>query len=112
VALLREEFLPQLLFLVGLLNSTLLKFYYREISQEGGRVLAEVKPQRVRSLPIPSVTPNEQKPVERLVDQILSARQKDVTVDISALERELDELVYLLYGLSAEEIKLVEATAK
>ena len=29
-----------------------------------------------------------------------------------AVERELDELVYALYGLTPEEIKIVEGTAK
>jgi hypothetical protein len=28
--------------------------------------------------------------------------------DVSALEREIDELVYTLYGLTPEEIKIVE----
>ena len=32
--------------------------------------------------------------------------------DVSALEREIDELVYALYGLTPEKIKLVEGAAK
>jgi hypothetical protein len=32
--------------------------------------------------------------------------------DVSALEREMDELVYALYGLTPEEIKLVDGAAK
>lgn len=39
-----------------------------------------------------------------LTDKVLAAR----TVGISALEREVDMLVYRLYGLSEEEIKIVE----
>jgi|GEM_PF-887912 len=112
VALLKEAFVPQLNFLVGLLNSSLLNFYYREISQEGGRVLAQVKPQRIRSLPIPAVPSEQQKPVERLVERILSAKQRDAEADTSALEREIDELVYALYGLTPEEIKIVEEAKK
>jgi hypothetical protein len=38
----------------------------------------------------------------------LSAKQRDAGADVSALERELDELVYALYGLTPEEIKIVE----
>jgi hypothetical protein len=112
VALLKKSALPQLKFFIGLLNSSLLNFFYREISQEGGRVLAEVKPQRIRSLPIPAVPTEKQKPVERLVEQILSAKQRGAGADVSALERELDELVYALYGLTPEEIKIVEEAAK
>jgi hypothetical protein len=50
--------------------------------------------------------------VERLVDRILAAKAQDASADVSALERELDELVYALYGLTPEEIKIVEGAAK
>ncbi len=35
-------------------------------------------------------------------------KQSDPTVDTSAQEAEIDRLVYALYGLSEEEIKIVE----
>ena len=63
-------------------------------------------------LPIPAVASEQQKPVERLVERILSSKQRDAGADVSALERELDELVYALYGLTPEEIQLVEGAAK
>ncbi|MCX6913583.1 MAG: hypothetical protein WCK27_27560 [Verrucomicrobiota bacterium] len=44
----------------------------------------------------------------RLVDRILAAKQRDAKADTSVLEREEDELVYALYGLTPKEIKLVE----
>jgi hypothetical protein len=58
------------------------------------------------------VPSEQQKPVERLVERILSAKQRDAGADVSALERELDELVYALYALTPEEIKIVQGTAK
>ena len=45
-------------------------------------------------------------------DRILAAKQRDAKADVSALERELDELVYALYGLTPEEIKIVEGAGK
>ena len=60
----------------------------------------------------PAAPPEKQKPVERLVDRILAAKQRDAEADVSALERESDELVYALYGLTPEEIKIVEGAAK
>jgi adenine-specific DNA-methyltransferase len=50
--------------------------------------------------------------ISNLVERILSAKQRDVGADVSALERELDELVSALYALTPEEIKLVESAAK
>ena len=63
-------------------------------------------------IPIPAVASEKQKPVERLVERILSAKQCDAGADVSALEREIDELVYALYGLTEEEKALVQSTAK
>lgn len=52
IAQLKKQFFNKAHYLLQLLNSEVLNFYYREISQEAGRVLAEVKPTRVKSLPI------------------------------------------------------------
>jgi hypothetical protein len=46
------------------------------------------------------------------VDKILAAKRADPAADTSAWEREIDERVYRLYGLTAEEIKIVEEGAK
>ena len=45
-------------------------------------------------------------------NQILAAKQRDAAADVSALEREIDQLVYALYALTPEEIALVESTAR
>lgn len=89
-----------------------MQFYVRKVigSDEGGFIrLFSI---HVEKFPIPAVASEEQKPVERLVDRILSAKQRDAGADVSALERELDELVYALYALTPEEIKLVEGNVK
>lgn len=57
--------------------------------------------------------PSEQpKPVERLVERILSAKQRDAGADVSVLEREIDEWVYALYGLTPAERDLVKESAR
>jgi adenine-specific DNA-methyltransferase len=43
-----------------------------------------------------------------LVDQILSAKKQNPEADTSKLEKEIDELVYKLYNLNEEEIKIIE----
>lgn len=43
-----------------------------------------------------------------LVDQILTAKQEDPSADTTALENEIDVLVYRLYGLTYEEVKVVD----
>lgn len=47
-------------------------------------------------------------PIATLVDRIQSAKKADPAADTSALEAEIDQLVYKLYGLTDEEIAVVE----
>jgi hypothetical protein len=47
-----------------------------------------------------------------LVDKILAAKRANPQADTSAWEREIDERVYRLYGLTPEEIKIVDEAAK
>jgi hypothetical protein len=60
---------------------------------------------------IPPATPKHQAELEKLVERIMSAKQTDPAADVTALEREIDERVYKLYGLTAEEIRIVEGLA-
>jgi hypothetical protein len=46
-----------------------------------------------------------------LVISILKAKQANAAADTSAWEREIDERVYRLYGLTSDEIRLVEESA-
>jgi hypothetical protein len=111
VMLVKRSQHPNIWFYIGLLNSSLLNFYYREISQEGGRVLAEVKPRRLRSLPLAESSSATRSAIAELVRKTVAAK-KNPEADTSALEGEIDQQVYALYGLTPEEIKIVEAAAK
>ena len=39
---------------------------------------------------------------------ILAAKKEDISADTSTLDHKIDQLVYSLYGLTAEEIKIIE----
>ena len=68
-------------------------------------------PNDAKSLPIPKITAAEQRPFMRLVDSILSAKDADPSADTSEMEAEIDRLCYTLYGLTDEEIAVVEGKA-
>ena len=91
-------------YLLALFNSRLLNFVYHFVSQEAGKSQAQVKVAVVGKLP--AVVPAEevQRPIIALVDKILSAKGADT----SELEKDIDQYVYALYGLTAEEIRIVE----
>jgi hypothetical protein len=46
--------------------------------------------------------------IVKLVDKILAIKRKNIKADVSELEAEIDQLVYQLYGLTPEEIAIVE----
>ena len=45
---------------------------------------------------------------QNLVDQILKKKKDNPEADVGELEREIDEMVYGIYGLGKEEIKIIE----
>lgn len=53
-------------------------------------------------------TRSNQHEIIQLVDQILTAKKTNPNADTSTLEKEIDQLVYKLYGLTDEEIAVVE----
>ena len=63
--------------------------------------------QYMEKVPIADRTDTQKAALSRLVKQILAAPQNDGVRDI---EREIDELVYQLYGLTDAEIELIKQT--
>jgi len=64
-------------------------------------------------MPIPPITPANQSlvgQIESLVEQILARKRGNPNADTAELEREIDRLVYQLYDLTPEEIRLVESS--
>ncbi len=95
-------------YILSLLNSKVMNFIYQNMTQEKSRVFAEVKPINIRKLPIKELSIEQQQPFIDKVDQILSLKKDNPEADTAALEREIDFMVYALYGLSEEEIEIVE----
>jgi len=95
-------------YLLGILNSKLIDFVYRSINPEKGEALAQVKSFHLGMLPFYPLSTNNQIPFIQIVDQIMTAKKSDPKADTTELEKEIDRLVYQLYELTAEEIKIVE----
>jgi hypothetical protein len=115
-------------YLLGILNSKLATFIYQDLAREEGRTFAQVKVFRMECLPIRQI--NFDDPADRarhhrmvaLVEEMLRLRKEhaqaeaqredlrhDLARQIRQLEAQIDALVYELYGLSGEEVRLVES---
>lgn len=95
--------------ILGLLNSYLLNWYYQNIiNNEVGEVLAQVKKGHLSLLPIPDVSLPFFIEIEKMVDKILTAKKDDPNANTSELEKQIDHLVYKLYQLTYNEVKIID----
>lgn len=112
-------------YILGLFNSTLINFYYINFLKSTKKIFSEIQARQIAQLPFPNIdlSDPEEKEIHdhivRLVDQISSLHKKyanstheqDKTAldrQIEATDHEIDKIVYGLYGLSEEEIKIIE----
>lgn len=104
-------------YVLGLLNSRLLDWFWKRVSTplRGGfyryfTQFIEQLPMR----PIDSASRSdrmEHDAIVRQVEEILAAKRANSAADTSVWEREIDERVYRLYGLTPDEIRIVEESA-
>ena len=65
----------------------------------------------ISQIPIPNNNQPLQDQITMKVNQILTVKASNSTANTSALEAEIDRLVYELYGLTDAEIAIVEGRA-
>ena len=96
--------------LVAILNSKLMNFYYNRKLITNADVFPYIKGVHIKSFPIPKKHTNStiEKKIEDKVRKILDSRQKGISINVNSIECEINKLVYQLYGLTQEEISIVE----
>lgn len=103
-----------LAYLLALLNSRLLRWYFPHVSapfRGGFRSANRQFLSLIPFCPLDLTVLSDRKEHDMLVDladRILSAKHADSLADTSSLEQEIDRRVYALYGLTDEEIRIVE----
>jgi len=97
-------------YLLAILNSKVTDLVMQLISSTKQGGFFEYKPVYISQIPIPTASNVQQQAIESLVTRILAAKQTDPKSDTTVLESEVDALVYGLYGLTEEEIAIVEGT--
>ncbi|WQU89463.1 class I SAM-dependent DNA methyltransferase [Helicobacter pylori] len=100
-------------YLLGMLHSQLVTFAFKTFYAGGG--LGEsgyrYKKAFIERLPIPQITQKNQELAQKITDcteRILKSKEKDPKANTQELEKEIDALVYQLYNLTDEEIKIIE----
>ncbi|GBE40039.1 hypothetical protein BMS3Bbin08_02675 [bacterium BMS3Bbin08] len=62
----------------------------------------------LKQIPVYPASDVEQTQIVKNVQLVIAAKKKDPNADTSALERQIDDMVYALYNLTPEEIAIVE----
>ncbi|MFA0832636.1 MAG: Eco57I restriction-modification methylase domain-containing protein [Methanobacterium formicicum] len=104
-------------YVLALLNSKLLDFHLKAISSKFRGGYFSYAKRFIEQLPIYLASPEEQLPFVKISERLLELyemqyNKKDVKDEIKQLETELDYAVYELYGLTDEEVKIVEENTK
>ncbi len=101
-------------YLLGLLNSKLLTYYAIKagiiLSKKGTQ--PQIRKGGLERLPVVLTTAAQQDIFGKIAANILIEKKRDPQAETTVLEQEIDQLVYKLYGLTEEEVKIVEGASK
>ncbi|HED0569454.1 TPA: Eco57I restriction-modification methylase domain-containing protein [Campylobacter coli] len=97
-------------YILAFLNSDFIYLMLRKFYMGGG-IEGELKTNNLEKLPIPKINSKNQKLADELinlVDEILKAKEQDKNANTQELENKINSLVYKLYNLTEDEIKIIE----
>jgi tRNA1(Val) A37 N6-methylase TrmN6 len=93
---------------LGVINSKLLAFYFRNKYSEFDNLFPKVKLQHFKDFPIRTSPEQIFNEICTIVSEIQFQKTNDTNFDLRKLEEVIDQLVYQLYELTEEEIKIIE----
>ncbi len=105
--ILRQNSGYKIKFLLGILNSKLLDWHFGFIGKVKGKV-REYFNKPLEIVPVIKIAEIRQLQIENLVDAIIISKTNNPKIDTSEKERQIDNLVYVLYDLTYDEVKVVE----
>ena len=89
-------------FLLAILNSNLINWYFLNFLSES----LHFYPDDAKELPIAKTTEKKQQPFISRVEEILTLKKQNQ--DTTSIENEIDVMVYKLYELTYEEVKIID----
>ncbi len=102
----KGNYLPK--YVLGCLNSKACQYYYSTKFKSDTDLFPKIRIKQVRMLPIPKASISLQNIVVNKVDEILDLLAIDIDTDILSIEQQIDFLVYHLYGLTYDEVLIVD----
>jgi tRNA1(Val) A37 N6-methylase TrmN6 len=97
---------PDLKFILGLMNSKLMNYVYSNKFKSTKAVFSEIQARSIKELPIPKISNEFENEITSLSTEIISLKKS--MMDTTDIEIQIDQLIYQLYELTEEEIKIIE----
>ncbi|EAC1804666.1 class I SAM-dependent DNA methyltransferase [Campylobacter coli] len=97
-------------YLTGVLNSKLIAFWLKHKGKIQGN-LFKIDKEPLLNIPIVNINSKNEKLANKLislVDEILKAKEQNKNANTQELENKINSLVYKLYNLTEDEIKIIE----
>lgn len=115
---LKDEFLDDfyLEYILALLNSSLLNYFHNSLRTKGVDLHPQILLGDLKKIPIKKLSKIQQNPFLEIVNKIFEItgledyiNNSERQAKVKEYEKEIDRMVYGLYGISEEEIKIVES---
>ena len=94
--------------ILGLLNSKLLNYYNKKVNITNQQGFPQILMTDLELLPIKVPSPLYQSEIVKVVDNILIRKKNNQDDNIESLENQIDIIVYKLYNLTYEEVKIID----
>lgn len=93
-------------YLTAFFNSKLFRHCFADSFPELQGNSKEIKKFIIEQIPVKTIS--DETPFMEIVNQILAAKKLEPTADTTVLDKEIDQLIFQLYDLTEEEIKIIE----
>ncbi|EAK3027041.1 class I SAM-dependent DNA methyltransferase, partial [Campylobacter coli] len=97
-------------YLTAILNSKLVAFWLKHKGKMQGNNY-QIDKEPLLNIPVVNINSKNEKLANKLislVDEILKAKEQDKNANTQELENKINSLVYKLYNLTEDEIKIIE----
>ncbi len=117
---LKEKNIADIKFLLGIINSNATRFFWKKNNSDEKKTFPKVKKEAILSIPVPEIKDKSLhneianlvnrllKLNEEIREQKLETKRNQIQSKIDYCESRINKIVYELYGLTDEEIKIVE----
>ena len=93
--------------LLGMISAALwYKISLHSIKMSGGAL--SISPKKLETIPIPKILETEKQSLMSIVNMILEKKKNNLNTDTSDLEKQINAIVYNLYKLNKDDIKIIE----